>query len=63
MTDSPSPTVFWWCPACNIAESDGHFCPRCRRLCIPATAEELEGLAPAGVVWANPREGAGQDGR
>ena len=58
----PTPAVFWWCPACNIVESDGHFCPRCRRLCIPSTKEAIEAEAPKGVVWANKAEGVGSRG-
>jgi hypothetical protein len=53
MSDSP-PTepLYWHCPHCEIAGDDGPFCPKCKKLAVRATAEEIEKVAPRGVAWA-----------
>ena len=62
MSDPPTETLFWHCPRCEIAFTDGGpWCPKCKHLAVRATAEEINRTSPRGVAWAGPAEGGGVD--
>ena len=62
MPDATAPkSPLWLCYHCQIATDDGQFCPRCRKLMIPTSAEEIGQAFPGGVVWAGKREGVEEE--